>query len=181
MSDILCRICGEPWDNFGITTNDEGDMTREEVKKFRAGKGCPSCDFGSRCTHCSGTGLEPAESILLAACETCWGQRQVFARQLWVIDGWGPLQYGYEPLVKTAPEGVRVISYGSRQPCLEGEYRSVRVACWDCKDEQQPCSVCKGDAKFHKRELTAQEYSERLNSLLDNSDEEPIGLIEGWL
>jgi hypothetical protein len=45
MGDILCRICGEPWDSYGI---DNGDMSAEEAKMFKEGKGCPSCDFGRK-------------------------------------------------------------------------------------------------------------------------------------
>lgn len=56
MSDILCSICGEPWDAYGVRN---GDMTPAEVRKFLSGQGCPSCDFGQRCPHCRGTGVEP--------------------------------------------------------------------------------------------------------------------------
>jgi len=38
--DLICNICGEPWDNWGVS---HGDMTKMEKKKFYAGKGCPSC------------------------------------------------------------------------------------------------------------------------------------------
>lgn len=40
MGDIHCRICGEPWDAYGV---DNGDMTRLEAKLFKGGLGCPSC------------------------------------------------------------------------------------------------------------------------------------------
>jgi len=39
-NDLICNICGEPWDSFGIR---DGDMTPSEEKKFRKGKGCPCC------------------------------------------------------------------------------------------------------------------------------------------
>ena len=39
-SDLICNLCGEPWDTWG--TN-HGDMTALEVKKFLKGKGCPIC------------------------------------------------------------------------------------------------------------------------------------------
>ena len=38
--DLVCNICGEPWDAFGI---DHGDMTPEERKDFLNGNGCPCC------------------------------------------------------------------------------------------------------------------------------------------
>jgi hypothetical protein len=40
MSDILCTVCGEPWDAYGVT---HGDMLAWQAKLFRAGAGCPSC------------------------------------------------------------------------------------------------------------------------------------------
>ncbi|MBW2671947.1 MAG: hypothetical protein JRD89_00860 [Deltaproteobacteria bacterium] len=38
--DIRCRVCGEPWDAYGIR---HGDMTPREAKAFLMGLGCPSC------------------------------------------------------------------------------------------------------------------------------------------
>lgn len=40
MGDIICAICGEPWDAYGVR---HGDMTKSEAQKFLAGKGCPCC------------------------------------------------------------------------------------------------------------------------------------------
>lgn len=40
MADIKCRICGEPWDSYGIY---HGDMTVREKDVFLKGKGCPCC------------------------------------------------------------------------------------------------------------------------------------------
>ena len=56
MSDILCSICDEPWDAYGVR---HGDMTPDEAKMFLAGEGCPSCGFGNTCPRCEGTGMEP--------------------------------------------------------------------------------------------------------------------------
>lgn len=41
MSDILCAVCSEPWDQYGIT---RGDMTPWEAELFRKGAGCPCCE-----------------------------------------------------------------------------------------------------------------------------------------
>lgn len=41
MSDILCRVCGEPWDAYGVH---HGDMMAWEARLFKAGAGCPSCE-----------------------------------------------------------------------------------------------------------------------------------------
>ncbi|MFQ6065819.1 MAG: hypothetical protein ACE5K3_00895 [bacterium] len=39
--DLVCNICGEPWDSYGIN---HGDMTEKERGRFLAGKGCPCCE-----------------------------------------------------------------------------------------------------------------------------------------
>ena len=44
MSDILCAVCGEPWDAYGVY---HGDMTPDEAERFLAGEGCPACEFGA--------------------------------------------------------------------------------------------------------------------------------------
>ena len=55
MSDIVCAICGEPWDAYGVC---HGDMSPDEAKLFLAGEGCPSCGFGTLCPWCNGTGVD---------------------------------------------------------------------------------------------------------------------------
>lgn len=40
MGDITCRVCGEPWEAYGIR---HGEMTPEEADKFLKGLGCPCC------------------------------------------------------------------------------------------------------------------------------------------
>jgi hypothetical protein len=42
MSDMLCSVCGEPWDAYGVR---HGDMTTEGAERFLAGEGCPVCEF----------------------------------------------------------------------------------------------------------------------------------------
>ena len=37
--DIICNVCGEPWDSWGVS---HGDMTKVEKRRFYAGKCCPS-------------------------------------------------------------------------------------------------------------------------------------------
>ena len=44
MSDILCAVCGEPWDAYGVQ---HGDMTPDEAARFLAGAGCPACVFAA--------------------------------------------------------------------------------------------------------------------------------------
>uniref|UniRef100_A0A6M3X615 Uncharacterized protein n=1 Tax=viral metagenome TaxID=1070528 RepID=A0A6M3X615_9ZZZZ len=40
MGDILCRICGEPWD---AGARHGGDMTAGEYRMLIRGEGCPAC------------------------------------------------------------------------------------------------------------------------------------------
>lgn len=65
MSDILCALCGEPWDAYGVR---HGDMEPWEAKKFLAGQGCPSCGFGI-CTICNGTGKRILSGKSCPACK----------------------------------------------------------------------------------------------------------------
>ena len=55
MADVRCSVCGEPWELYGVHN---GDMEPWEAKKFLAGEGCPSCNFGQSCPQCNGTGKE---------------------------------------------------------------------------------------------------------------------------
>ena len=67
MSDILCTVCGEPWDGYGVR---HGDMTPAEARKFLAGQGCPSCGFGKSCSYCNGSGRNPRRN---GPCPECGG------------------------------------------------------------------------------------------------------------
>ena len=48
MSDVTCRICGEPWDTWGAQTG-EGDLTRDEYRVLLLGAGCPHCEGHPDC------------------------------------------------------------------------------------------------------------------------------------
>lgn len=37
--DLLCNICGEPWDSWYV----RHEMDIKEAERFRRGKGCPAC------------------------------------------------------------------------------------------------------------------------------------------
>jgi hypothetical protein len=41
MADILCAVCSEPWDAYGVH---HGDMLAWEARLFKQGAGCPSCE-----------------------------------------------------------------------------------------------------------------------------------------
>ena len=38
--DLVCNICGEPWNGWGMRHD---DMTEKELERFLKGKGCPCC------------------------------------------------------------------------------------------------------------------------------------------
>ena len=40
MGDVICNICGEPWDFWGMM---HGDMTKTEARTMLSGEGCPCC------------------------------------------------------------------------------------------------------------------------------------------
>lgn len=40
--DVLCVVCGEPWDYMGARHG--GDMLKWEWRLFRVGAGCPGCE-----------------------------------------------------------------------------------------------------------------------------------------
>jgi len=43
--DMICAICGEPWDRHGVlcALRGKGDMSRVEAELFINGWGCPCC------------------------------------------------------------------------------------------------------------------------------------------
>lgn len=41
--DLICAICGEPWNAHGVRPDGKGDMESWEAKLFLKGAGCPSC------------------------------------------------------------------------------------------------------------------------------------------
>ena len=47
MTDIRCRVCGEPWDTYCLH---DGTFLPWQVPLFRAGAGCPACE-GEAPTH----------------------------------------------------------------------------------------------------------------------------------
>lgn len=44
MGDIICKICGEPWDMYGLR---HGDVKPDVADKILDGVGCPYCKFGT--------------------------------------------------------------------------------------------------------------------------------------
>jgi hypothetical protein len=178
--DIYCRKCGEPWDSYGITYDvGRGDMTYQEVKAFRAGKGCPNCEFGTICPRCHGVGIEKNE------CHTCFGSGKVLVRRApqSAETRWRDWFCGY---ANSPTFPIRVLGQGARLlvgrkvrqfESADGPTEEAWAFCPDCDGEGELCQDCGGDGKFH-RQLDDKEEMGAIESLLEASDEEPIGLLQ---
>ena len=65
MSDILCRVCSEPYDAYGVQPSGKGDMAGWEATLFLAGAGCPCCEgVPPEGTDTDGNDLAGMESLL---------------------------------------------------------------------------------------------------------------------
>jgi hypothetical protein len=148
MSDICCRKCGEPYDSYGITYSiGDGDMTTEEARKFRAGQGCPSCEFGAICTECRGTGKARSSAILMADCKTCFGQRYVILRRL--LRGGESWDIGYIPNMRKIQQPVTILKkYPVMQKTRDGWTEEAKALCPDCADKVGACQTCNGSGKL---------------------------------
>lgn len=175
--DVRCAKCNEPWDWYGAK---EGDMTGDEFKKFSAGKGCPSCCFGSLCTQCKGSGR------VQTGCATCHGDGVVFPRREVTLaeDTVTPYVIGYEnnlehPLRKL-PVASLTILYVEEQR-VRGDspywYQCVRAVCPDCVGQGTACDVCHGDGKFHQ-EAEPGDPLRQLVDMFEADDGDPIELLE---
>jgi hypothetical protein len=175
MTDVYCQQCGEPWDSYGITyCVGEGDMTAEETERFKRGEGCPCCDWGTACTNCRGSGIEPD----VVRCKTCHNRGYVYAKRCesarderlsdWFI-GYSnsrefPIRNVHERITRTLPD----------MNSADGAVNIVQMICPDCKHiHHRPCSVCDGDGKLRPRvdKMTA------IASLCDASDEDPYKVM----
>jgi hypothetical protein len=172
--DIHCAKCHEPWDSYGVhaSKRNEGDMSPQEAARFLAGEGCPSCEFGTKCTECAGTGFEPDS---LSHCPHCRGQFYTFVRLVQRDGGlWNrnPLYFdllkrklvvgqpipddfeiheGYLPNVTVWTPAKRAIGHLLKidcgAECRDGWYISVKTRCPVCTPTVR-CPVCKGTGKF---------------------------------
>ena len=178
MGDLICVRCGEPWDAFGITyAKGEGDMSLEEVKDFLEGRGCPSCGFGKICPRCHGGRIEKNN------CPTCFGSGYVFAKRCpsasdtrfrqWFIGYSNSPTYPVRFLSEV--ETLCVHEEKPEESC-DGIVHVAKVKCPDCHGEGEPCSECGGDGKFHA-ERQPDLLDQAVESLLDNSDAEPVGVL----
>jgi hypothetical protein len=180
MGDLICVRCGEPWDSYGITyARGEGDLTREEVRRFLNGEGCPSCGFGTICPKCGGGGIEKN------GCSTCFGSGYVIAKR---CAGAGDIRFrkwfiGYSnspnyPL--RFLDTVEILLQEKPEESCDGMVDVAKVKCPDCHGKGEPCTECGGDGKFHP-EKQPDYFDQAVSSLLDNSDAEPIGVLSRFM
>lgn len=173
MGDILCAKCGEPWDSYGVR---HGDMEASAAARFNKGEGCPSCRFGTCCPLCSGTGKD---SDRIKCCShgevSAWSPRSNVGHYRA-----GECYTGYLPNVKHVrdPEGIR--STGSHQS-RDGWVDEYMIQCPTCEGKGEhlfPCSRCDGTGKLDLTEDQAADLAlEAAKTALDESDEEPIGIL----
>ena len=166
--DIKCAKCSEPWDAYGVR---HGDMESGESQRFLLGEGCPTCNFGTTCPRCAGTGKEREDH---SPCY-CRGEHFIIARILKDSDdGRGecypyrcdlflqvgkpvprsnPVRFGYLPNVQhLTPEQRRralVLKIYSQKQCRDGWYSEAKLACPLCSEQPTiPCAICAGTGKF---------------------------------
>lgn len=169
MGDIYCAQCGEPWDAYGVR---HGDMTTAEADKFRRGLGCPACHFGTTCTQCGGVGRVNTD------CSTCHNSGRVFVRTTAKRVHW---EFGYKP-------NVRQIDYepfredAGYMNDYEGWVRQGAALCPDCLhvdgERGEVCPACSGTGKLVVEEDA---WETAVQSAIEESDEEPIGILEGYM
>lgn len=59
MADILCAVCGEPWDRWGVS---HGDITPGEAEMILQGRGCPACEGERDPEDCEDHEMEALQS-----------------------------------------------------------------------------------------------------------------------
>jgi len=176
MSDIFCTKCGEPWDGYGV--REATDMSREESNRFLKGEGCPCCQFGTVCQHCSGSTFDsrlptcphncsPMNAMILGWRPTRRPPR--FSNDIW--------RYGYDPKVCSMPLDAKMHRQLPAVTTRDGVVHKAFFLCPHCTkpDREDTCVSCNGTGK-----LTVDPELELIaaKSELDYSDEEPIGIME---
>ena len=176
MGDLICPKCGEPYESYGITyAKGEGDMTLAEANRFLRGDGCPACGFGTICVRCHGGKIEKN------GCPSCFGSGYVFAKRCpsasdarfrqWFIGYSNNPNYPLRFL-----DQVDILYEEKPEESCDGVVHVAKVKCPDCHGEGEPCSECGGDGKLHT-DKQPDYLDQAVGSLLDNSDEEPVGVL----
>jgi len=183
MSDITCAVCSEPWDAYGVK---HGDMESDEAVKFLAGKGCPSCGFGQKCTHCCGTGKEPEGLCVRSRCSVCCGQRYVRVWKEMTNAPYWKMGYTNVPefpvrTLKEDPVKVwdrRIVTHKMGGYLVEGV--EALATCPECYEQTEVCTVCNGTGKYVPREGQEERFEQFLWTGVDATDD-PDTFLEGVL
>lgn len=168
MSEIHCPKCGEPWDTYHV----RHDVPPHETERFLKGDGCWSCDWGTKCTNCSGTGREPDDNRHDPNRCFCFGEHFIIARlvesngfpfhtaieagigrklavgdrPVKIVPSRFCIHTGYFPKMRTLTKEERgkaeILKIYGLKQCREGFYFEVKLRCPWC--EGQPCTVCGG-------------------------------------
>jgi len=115
VGDTYCTKCGEPWDMAEVYPAARGDencaLSPEEARKFLAGEGCPSCQWGMgrkpKCPSCNGWGKEAgflADGRRgVVTCHYCngTGEEPEDQRSEWA-DFWAAIDRGESPKLPIA-------------------------------------------------------------------------------
>ncbi len=150
-------------------------MTTAEAKKFLAGKGCPSCEFGTICVTCNGTGVLPGSRFAMTTCSHCNGRRSLYVRLFN-----GQVSYDYTPYVKTlTPEQFRdakKIGLPENKVARDGAYQVFHLVCPFCEGET--CRDCGGTGKFTPKRDEEREIA-FMSSALEETDD-PDAVMNLW-
>ena len=190
MSDIYCKKCGEPWDAYGVRN---GDMEPLEARRFLRGEGCPSCHFATQCVECDGTGAQASDIVWRQPkCVECGDRHKILVRRFPLSSA--SLEHGYQPNVKTiaadvAATAIRIGKEEIRQS-RDGFFAEFFILCPACMDgvgrPKQPdqiptCHCCHGDGKFHPPGHPEIIEARAIESLLDETEDEPLGVLDTFL
>jgi RecJ-like exonuclease len=176
MSDISCAKCGEPWDAYGVKN---GDMTDGESRRFLAGEGCPSCNFGTECPSCSGMGKRSEYYERDQCCRNgrilVWSPNR--SSYTYSCENW---YTGYVPKVKTLPGDIKILRNLPGHMTNEGRVREAWAECQTCHGEGkhlETCNRCKGTGKLE--EPTLEQESKFMGEALESTDD-PDTLLNSW-
>jgi len=176
MGDIHCPKCGEPWDSYGVHN---GDMTDGESRRFLAGEGCPSCNFGTECPQCNGMGKK-SESYEKGQCcrngrVLVWSPNRsgyIYSNEKWYS--------GYVPRVKVYPGDIRILRTLPSIATNDGRVSQAWAECQECHGKGyhlEICARCKGSGKLDAPSI--EQESKFMGEALESTDD-PDTLLNAW-
>lgn len=169
MSDVACALCGEPWDSYSVAN----EWLPDQARQLKTGRGCPRCGFGALCPDCYGSGRWQT------GCPDCFGQGYVYAGRHASFDG-GRWQFGKGKHTKRCEPFTKIRSEPGEMSC-EGFVEVALAFCPTCGHEAHSCPRCEGSGKFRPVFGTDRLTETALASILEASDEEPVGLITAFM